>query len=127
MTSTLMNNLQAFPGTARLEAHTARRLPAAHHARWLSVLQGEVWLTTDGHRDEPGEDVWLAAGERWLLPTGASVVLQGEPQAQVQLVEAAPRLVSAASPGRVGAAWQALRVWAQRQGLIASPPPCAAC
>jgi hypothetical protein len=127
MTSALMNNLQVSRGAARLDAHTARRLPAARHERWLSVLQGEVWLTTDGHGDQPGEDIWLAAGEGWLLPAGASVVLQGEPQAQLQLVEAAPRLVSAASQGRVASAWQALRVWAQRQGLIASPPPCAAC
>jgi len=126
MTSTLMSNAHVFPGAARLGPHTARRLPAAAHSRWLEVLQGEVWLTTDGHGDEPGQDVWIATGERWLLPAGASVVLQGEPQAEVQLVEAAPRLVSAASPGRAAAAWQGLRAWAQRQGLIA-PARCAAC
>jgi redox-sensitive bicupin YhaK (pirin superfamily) len=126
MDRSLMNNLQAPPGAARLDAHTARRLPAAAHRRWLAVLQGEVWLTTDGHGDEPGEDVWIAAGERWLLPAGASVVLQGEPRAEVQLVEAEPKLVSAASPGRAASAWQALRAWARRQGLIA-PAPCAAC
>lgn len=125
MTSALMNNLHAFPGAARLDAHTARRLPAARHARWLSVLQGEVWLTTDGHGDRPGEDVWIATGERWLLPAGASVVLQGEPQAEVQLVEAEPQLVSAASPGLAASAWAALRAWARRQGI--GPAPCAAC
>lgn len=127
MTSALMNNLHGFPGVARLEAHTARRLPAAHHSRWLEVLEGQVWLTTDGHDDEPGEDVWLAAGEGWLLDAGASVVLQGESEARFQLVEAAPALVSAASSsGGFGSAWASLRAWTKRQSLTEAAP-CPAC
>jgi uncharacterized protein YjlB len=126
MTAALMTNLQSFPGAARLDAHTARRLSAVRRARWVWVLQGEVWLTTDGYGDQPGKDVWITAGDRWLLPAGVGVVLQGEPHAEVQLVEAELPWVSAASPGRVASAWQALRAWARRQGLI-GPAPCAAC
>jgi len=35
----------------------------------------------------------------------------------VQLVEAEPQLVSAASPGPAASAWAALRAWARRQGV----------
>jgi hypothetical protein len=131
--------LMSLPHTTPLLRGSAHRLLAAPHARWVAVLQGEVWLTTDGHDDTPGEDVWLAAGESWLLPAGASVVLQGEPAAQVQVLEAAPRLVSAAQRGgRVSS----LRPWlarlggwgraaAQRLGWLRpqrpAGAPCAAC
>lgn len=125
MGASLMMDTQAFPGTARLDAHSARRVPAARHARWLHVLQGDVWLTTDGHGERPGEDVWLSAGESWLLDRGASVVLQGEPAARFQLVEDAPLgAVSATRPSRAAVAWQGLRAWLQRGR---APAPCAAC
>lgn len=107
--------LMRYPHTTLLSRGVARRLPAAQHERWIDVVGGELWLTTDGRDDRPGEDVWIGPGEGWLLPAGASVVLQGEPEARFQVVEAAPRLVSAAT----AAAWlPALRQWAQRHGWL---------
>jgi hypothetical protein len=117
--------LMHYPHATLLPQGVARRLPAAQHERWIEVLGGELWLTTDGHDDRPGEDVWIGTGEGWLLPAGASVVLQGEPEARFQVVEAAPQLISAATAG----AWlPALRQWAARHGwLRPAADPCPAC
>lgn len=67
---------------------TARRLPQAPAARWLAVTEGRVWLTRSGQALEPGEDIWLSAGEHLLLPAGSEWVVEGWPQARVAMLEA---------------------------------------
>jgi len=73
----------------------ARRLPQAASARWLAVTEGRVWLTRSGKRLQPGEDVWLSAGEHLLLPAGSDWVAEGWPQAQMAMLEAPQDEVSA--------------------------------
>jgi len=70
-----------------LAAATARRLPAADTPRWLQVTAGRVWLTQSGAGLE-GDDIWLAAGERHALPAGSEWVVEGWPEARVELLEA---------------------------------------
>lgn len=66
----------------------ARRLPRAGRARWMAVTEGRVWLTRSGQDLQPGEDIWLSAGEHLLLPAGSEWVVEGWPQAQVAMLEA---------------------------------------
>jgi hypothetical protein len=73
-----------------LEAARATRLAAADHPRWLAVTAGRVWLTRSGAGIEGG-DLWLAEGERHLLPAGSEWVVEGWPQARVELLEAPQR------------------------------------
>jgi hypothetical protein len=47
----------------------------------IRVTHGRLWVTRPNHL----EDVWLHAGERWMLPDSAAVWLSAEPQAQFQL------------------------------------------
>ena len=85
----------AAPWEWPLKPHSATRLAAEGHARWLAVTEGRVWLTQSGVGPD-GEDVWLAAGERHLLPAGTEWVVEGWPQARIELLEApAPRLSAA--------------------------------
>lgn len=78
----------AAPWQWRLSPRRAQRLPAAATARWLAVEQGRVWLTRSQRALEPGEDVWLQAGERLPLPAGSEWVVEGWPEARVVLLEA---------------------------------------
>jgi len=78
----------AAPWQWRLPARAASRLRAAPGRRWLAVQQGRVWLTRSQRVLEPGEDVWLRAGERHLLPPGSEWVVEGWPEARVLLLEA---------------------------------------
>jgi len=82
----------ASPWEWLLSPATATRLASADRARWLAVTGGRVWLTQSGAGPD-GDDVWLAAGERHRLPAGTEWVVEGWPQARIELLEApAPRL-----------------------------------
>src|SRR5262249_48729309 len=75
-----------------LPPRTATRIAPERHARWLSVVEGRVWLTESGagagNAQSPGGDVWLAAGQRHRLPAGAEWVAEGWPQARIEVLEA---------------------------------------
>jgi hypothetical protein len=104
--------------TRRLRPGEAVSLPAVRRARWLRVVDGEVWLTTGGEPGQPAEDCWLKPGGLWPLPAGRDAVVEGHPRASFQVLEPA---LSGASPS-----WkQAWRVWWQRLSL--QPAPCEAC
>ena len=70
-----------------LEPSTATRLAPAAGARWLLVSAGRVWLTESGAGPD-GDDVWLGAGETWPIPAGSEWVIEGWPQARVELLQA---------------------------------------
>jgi Protein of unknown function (DUF2917) len=76
----------------------------AERAQVLWVHEGRVWLTRRCERGSP-DDVWLSAGERWLLPAGSEWVAEASPSASVSLV-LAPR------PAISRRGWRAwLRAW----------------
>lgn len=87
--------------TVGLPAGSARRIPAAGHARWIAVTQGQLWLTLTDAPADAGGDVWLQPGEGFALGAGIEAVVEGRGDVAFQLLEApAPRSV----PGR--SAWQ---------------------
>jgi hypothetical protein len=86
-----------------LEAARATRVDAEARPRWLAVTSGRAWLTRSGAGVEGG-DVWLEAGERHLLPAGSEWVVEGWPQARVELLEEPKRCALSAGARR----W---RVW----------------
>jgi hypothetical protein len=65
----------------------ARRLAAKPATRWLQVTAGRVWLTESG-AGPASDDVWLREGESHLLPAGSEWVVEGWPEATVELLEA---------------------------------------
>lgn len=75
-----------------LPAGRAAVLPRAATARWLSVTEGRVWLTSTSPPapDALPDDIWLAAGEVHALPAGTDWVIEGWPQAHVAVLQAAP-------------------------------------
>ena len=89
MANHLMTNTQQ-----RLEPGAALRVRPARHARRLVVTQGRLWLTGDGIEG----DLWLRAGEVLELAPGVDLVAEGWPSARFELVEPAPRRVSAWRP-----------------------------
>ena len=87
---------QSAPWEWPLPAATAVRMPAASLPRWLLVTAGRVWLTRSGSGPQ-GDDVWLNAGERHPLPAGSEWVVEGWPEASVELLEA-PACVTRVRP-----------------------------
>ncbi len=71
-----------------LDSRHAQRLRAAPAARWLAVEEGRVWLTRSQRELEPGEDVWLSAGQGLPLPAGSEWVVEAWPAAKVAVLEA---------------------------------------
>ena len=92
MAATPMTNLhdtsRPAPWQWRLSSRCVRRLHAAPTLRWLAVEEGRVWLTRSQQVLEPGEDVWLSAGQRLPLPAGSDWVAEGWPEARVVVLEA---------------------------------------
>lgn len=79
----------------------ATRIAAEGRARWLAVTAGRVWLTQTG-TGAAGPDIWLEAGARHRLPAGSEWVVEGWPQARVELLEAPqPRASAVARRWRV--------------------------
>ena len=99
MNSIDMTNTQqsAMPATWHVGRGQALRLPIVGRARWLRVVDGEVWLTASGTPDDPPGDCWLRRDGLALLPAHRAVVLEGHPHASFQLLEPAMTPLSAAS------------------------------
>jgi hypothetical protein len=85
------------------------RVAAAKRPRWLSVTDGQAWLTQSGAGPHAA-DVWLQAGQRHLLPAGTEWVVEGWPQARVVVLEAPPPRLSGAA-----ARW---RAWPPALGAV---------
>lgn len=102
-----------------LPAKAAVRLPAAPQARWLRVSEGRVWLTSSTQTSQPSADIWLEYGERLQLPARSEWVLEGWPQAQVELFQAPP----AAPAGRWLSAWWG-RWWRAAAAWLRRPHAC---
>lgn len=83
----MTNSYQEMPWVWCFTPRTARRIAAERHARWLVVVEGEVWLTQSGAGLE-GKDIWLTAGQSHYLPAGVEWVAEGWPKACVELLEA---------------------------------------
>lgn len=79
---------RSSPWQWRFSSRCARRLRPAPALRWLAVEEGRVWLTRSQQALEPGEDVWLSAGQRVALPPGTDWVAEGWPEARVLVLEA---------------------------------------
>jgi hypothetical protein len=103
-TSTMQETNQQHNVAWALPAHGAVTL-VAERAQVLWVHEGRVWLTRRCEQGSP-DDVWLGAGERWLLPAGSEWVAEASPAASVSLV-LTPR--PAISRRRGLRAW--LRAW----------------
>jgi hypothetical protein len=79
------------PVAVAVAAVVARRAAAARRRRqlrWLAVEEGRVWLTRSQQALEPGEDIWLSAGQHLPLPAGSEWVAEGWPEASVVVLEA---------------------------------------
>ena len=62
----------------------------------IRVTTGRLWLTMQGHRT----DVWLQAGDDWIMPSNGKLWLSAEPQAMLQIARpiAVPRRLSSFKP-----------------------------
>ncbi len=91
MTTAAMTNLhdtnRSAPWQWRLSSRCVRRLRPAPALRWLAVEEGRVWLTRSQQALEPGEDIWLSAGQGLPLPAGSEWVAEGWPEARVVVLE----------------------------------------
>ena len=79
-----------------LDPGRALRLPASTQPRWLRLAGGRLWLTRDQtaqfaeQRGLPADE-WLSPGEAVALAPGISVVAEGWPSADFELLEAPPQ------------------------------------
>ena len=89
------------------------RLRIDQGPRQLRVVDGWLWLTTEGTADRPAEDVWLLPGEPMELPDGSEWVVEARSSGRFQLL-----VPQQAQPWR---AWQARAVWWLR-GFRPAPP-----
>jgi hypothetical protein len=82
MTQSLMTQAQqsaAAPGSAdwAIGSGEALRLDIGPGERELQVTQGRLWLTREGTRDAPAQDLWLSAGDTVALDSGSEWVIEG--------------------------------------------------
>lgn len=49
----------------------------------IRVTSGRLWLTVQGDHN----DVWLQAGEHWIMPANGTLWLSAEPQAVFQIAQ----------------------------------------
>lgn len=77
---------QSSQAIHRLEAGRVMRMTGRPEVRTLRALRGAVWITATGPVDTPYGDIWLLAGDEWVLPAGVDAVLEGWPKASVEEV-----------------------------------------
>lgn len=90
--SMLKEHQPAAPWEWLLAPSQATVLAAATLPRWLAVSEGRVWLTVlkPKQPERAAEDIWLQAGQRHALPPGTAWLLEGWPQARVNVLLEAP-------------------------------------
>lgn len=69
----------------RLAPGQAMSLPVGPGDRYLSVVEGRMWLTFDGREDEPADDIWLESGQTVQLHDGQVLVAEACPSASFRL------------------------------------------
>lgn len=110
------------PWTARLEPGAALTLRPAAEARALAVHGGRVWATRRVERGR-AEDLWLAAGERLVLPPGSEWVIEAWPAARVSLLAALPAAELRAGGRTAVASWRAWLAALPRRPVRARSSP----
>jgi Protein of unknown function (DUF2917) len=111
MTTTTMQESNQLPDVAWALPERGAVTLLADRAQVLWVHAGRVWLTRRCERGH-ADDVWLDAGQRWLLPAGSEWVAEAAPNASVSLV-LAPQPAALSRPAVSASAWQrARRSWA---------------
>ena len=103
MSSQLMIRKQARDALWSLAPGEATRLKVGPGPRQLRVVEGWLWLTTQGSADQPAEDVWLLPGEPMELAAGSEWVIEARTAGRFQLL--VPPQACAWS------AWQARITW----------------
>ncbi|MBX3634652.1 MAG: DUF2917 domain-containing protein [Rubrivivax sp.] len=110
------------PWTARLESGAALTLRPAAEVRALAVHEGRVWATRRVDRGR-AEDLWLAAGERLVLPPGSEWVIEAWPAARVSLLAALPGPELRAGGRAAVASWRAWLAALPRRSVRARSLP----
>lgn len=81
MTHALMTQTQQSDSASNahwaIGSGEALRLDIGPGERELQVIEGRLWLTREGTRDAPAQDVWLAAGDTVALDSGSEWVIEG--------------------------------------------------
>ena len=112
MSGQLMTVKQQRDALWTLAQGQAMRITVGPGPRQLRVIEGQLWLTTEGSRDVPAEDIWLQPGEPMELPAGSEWVVEARASGRFQLLVPQPRPWSAH--------WARL-VWWMRAFRPASP------
>jgi hypothetical protein len=86
MSAQLMSKSQQRDALWTLAPGQAMRLTVGPGPRQLRVVDGWLWLTTEGTRDLPAEDVWLLPGEPMELPAGSEWVVEARTSGRFQLL-----------------------------------------
>lgn len=81
-----------------LPAGEALSLAPAAVPRQVVACRGRVWLTLDGSPEAAAQDHWLRPGEAFTVPAGQRAVLEGWPEASVQVLLPPPAVLPAQSP-----------------------------
>lgn len=76
----------------------ALSLAPAAVPRQVVACRGQVWLTLDGSPEAGAQDHWLRPGEAFTVPAGQRAVLEGWPEASVQVLLPPPAALPAQSP-----------------------------
>lgn len=85
MTTSLTLQQNGEPGQAKVQVvlpnHAVWTVPNNHAGETLHVVDGTVWLTFDSE----GSDHVLKAGQGIKLPHHATTVVQGLPEAKIEV------------------------------------------
>jgi len=91
MSKQLMINQQHHDALWTLGQGQVIRLAVHRNPRQLRVIDGSLWLTTQGRRDRPAEDIWLLPGEMMELPARSEWVVEARGAGRFQLLVPQPR------------------------------------
>ena len=71
----------------------------------IRVVSGRLWLTLEGH----AEDVWLQAGQTWMLPVNGKLWLSAEPFSEFRIAQATAAQQARRVPQTVNSGLNGLR------------------
>ena len=91
MSRQLMINRQQRDALWALTSGQAARLAVCWGPRQLHVVEGVLWLTTQGRRDAPAEDIVLQPGETIELPPRSEWVVEALEAGRFQVLVPQPR------------------------------------
>ena len=91
MSRQLMINRQQRDALWTLVSGQATRLAVGRSPRQLHVVEGVLWLTTQGRRDAPAEDICLQPGESIDLSAGSEWVVEALQAGRFQMLVPQPQ------------------------------------